>query len=290
VQKTFATLPAGESEFAGHEEHVEPDVAPVADEYVPAPQVLQFESPVVPLYFPAKHGTHVPPLDPEYPALHAQAVRVALAPGDVECAGHDLHSDRSIAEYDPDSQSEHAASSVAPGVLENFPGPQAVHSAGPGSALYLPAAHFVHVPPSSPEDPALQVHAVSTEPSGESESIGHATHVDSPAAPTALEYVPAPQLLHVDAPMTFVYFPAPHSVQVPPSGPKEPTLQLQAVFEALPRGEFEFVGHVKHTDSAFAPSVVEYLPGPQATHPSDPASDLYFPATHVLQPPPGEPV
>jgi hypothetical protein len=37
---------------------------------------------------------------------------------------------------------------------------QAVQAADPADALYLPATHAVHVPPSGPENPALQVHAV----------------------------------------------------------------------------------------------------------------------------------
>jgi hypothetical protein len=38
---------------------------------------------------------------------------------------------------------------------------QAVQAADPGDVLYLPATHAVHVPPSGPENPALQdMHAV----------------------------------------------------------------------------------------------------------------------------------
>jgi hypothetical protein len=37
---------------------------------------------------------------------------------------------------------------------------QVVQAADPADALYLPATHAVHVPPSGPENPALQVHTV----------------------------------------------------------------------------------------------------------------------------------
>ena len=98
VQLVSAPLPGPEYELEGHAEHMESDVAPVTDEYVPAPQLLHSASPVVPLYFPAKHGTQVPPLGPAYPALHVQSVGVELVTVDVECSGHNRHSDRSFAE------------------------------------------------------------------------------------------------------------------------------------------------------------------------------------------------
>jgi hypothetical protein len=93
VQFVKRELPAGESEFTGHTAHVESDAAPAAVEYLPAPQSLHSTSPVVFLYFPAKHGTHVTPLGPEYPVLQVQSVRVELASVDIECGGHDRHSD-----------------------------------------------------------------------------------------------------------------------------------------------------------------------------------------------------
>jgi hypothetical protein len=50
---------------------------------------------------------------------------------------------------------------TAPVAAEYVPVPQSVQSADPVDALYLPATHAVHVPPSGPENPALQdMHAV----------------------------------------------------------------------------------------------------------------------------------
>ena len=174
----------------------------------------------------------------------------------------------------PASQTEHVASAVAPSVLEYLPGAQSLHCAGPVSALYLPATHIVHGPPSRPEDPLLQVQAdLDTLATGETEFVGHASHLPAPRYWPAAQYLKhgpplgplkpllhtqllvallpggdsefGGQLKHVEAPMVFLYFPATHRKQVCPSAPEDPILHLHAVFEELPSGEFELVGHVK---------------------------------------------
>jgi hypothetical protein len=66
----------------------------------------------------------------------------------------------------------------------------------------------VHVPPSVPDDPALQVQFLKTAlPTGEFEFDGQAVHVELAEAPAAVEYVPAPQSVHVMAD-TVLYLPA----------------------------------------------------------------------------------
>jgi len=56
---------------------------------------------------------------------------------------------------------------------------QVSHVAAPGFGLKVPAPHDVHVPPSGPVDPLLQVQAVETElPNEESAFVGHVTHVN----------------------------------------------------------------------------------------------------------------
>jgi hypothetical protein len=99
-------------------------------------------------------------------------------------------------------------------------------------------------------------------------------------APVAVEYVPAPQLVHSAAPTTVEYFPVPqtvqradppdilylpstHTVQIPPSGPDEPALQLQFVKVVLPAGEMEFDGQALHVELPEDPTDVEYVPAPQ---------------------------
>jgi len=58
------------------------------------------------------------------------------------------------------------------------------------------------------------------------------------------------------------YFAAAHVVQIPPSTPEYPALQVQLVGRVLPGGEWEWRG--------------------QSSHLKNPLFDLYFPATHKL--------
>ena len=57
-------------------------------------------------------------------------------------------------------------------------------------------------------------------PAGEVELDGQAMHVELPEAPTAVEYVPAPQSVQAADPVDALYLPATHAVHVPPSGPE----------------------------------------------------------------------
>ena len=82
-------------------------------------------------------------------------------------------------------------------------------------------------------------------------------HVLDVVAPTAVEYVPIWQSSHVLYPANSLYFPATHSEHVPPSGPVEPALQVQAVSIELPDGDDEWAGQLSHVDISVAPTVVE---------------------------------
>jgi hypothetical protein len=65
----------------------------------------------------------------------------------------------------------------------------------------------------------LQVQAARAELEiGELELVGHSTHVATPVAATAVEYVFPPQVLHTAVPITVLYVPATHAVHVP-AGP-----------------------------------------------------------------------
>lgn len=97
---------------------------------------------------------HDPPSGPDEPALQMHAAKAELPGGESEYVG----------------QVEHVASDVAPIAAEYLPDPQLRHETTPVTALYLPATHCVHVPPSGPVEPASQVHAVEAElPAGELE-------------------------------------------------------------------------------------------------------------------------
>ena len=71
-QSVAASLPVVDCELAGQLRQVPIAVAPVAAEYVPAPQSVHAAAPVTILYFPATHCTHVPPLGPVNPRLQRQ--------------------------------------------------------------------------------------------------------------------------------------------------------------------------------------------------------------------------
>jgi hypothetical protein len=160
----------------------------------------------------------------------------------------------------------HVAAAVAPVVVKNVPTAQSAHTALPVAVLDLPAAHEVHVPPSGPVNPTLQVQAVrATLASGELEPAGHPIQVVATVAPTAVEYVPAAQSVHATMPVAILYLPAAHEVHVPP-GPVEPALHVQAVTTVLGLGELELPGHATQVDSSVAPAVAEYFPAAQFTH------------------------
>jgi hypothetical protein len=142
--------------------------------------------PVALFHVPVGHGEHGPPSGPVWPALHVQMLD-ALQP---------LHDAPELVAH-----ATQVPASVAPVVVEYVPAAQSVHTILPVAILYLPATHVVHVPPFGPVKPALQVQAVSAELEiGELELVGHATHVATPVAATAVEYVFPPQVLHVALP------------------------------------------------------------------------------------------
>jgi hypothetical protein len=107
-------------------------------------------------------------------------------------------------------------------------------------------------------NPALQVQAVMTElDAAELEFVGHVKHTDDVLAPTVVEYVPTPQSVHATLPLVVLYLPATQVEHTPPSGPVNPTLQVQAAMTELDAAELEFVGHAKHTPNVLAPTVAE---------------------------------
>ena len=129
-----------------------------------------------------------------------------------------------------------------------------VHSAEPTSILCFPAAHAVHVPPSTPVYPALQRQLVERLlPSRDCELLGQLRQEPTPAAPRVSEYLPAPQSMHIeatDAPVAAEYLPVPQSKQV-------------AIAEA--------------------PVAVEYLPAPQSVHMLNEEAPEYLPAPQSTQ-------
>lgn len=107
-------------------------------------------------------------------------------------------------------------------------------------------AQAVHGPPFGPVNPTLQaqlvddLHALHEAP----ELTGHAVQVVATVAPTAAEYVPAPQSVHATLPVVVLYFPGAHAVQAAPSRPVNPMLHVQPSNELQPLHEApELAGH-----------------------------------------------
>ena len=69
MQSLTPVLPAADVLPSSHGMHVERDVAALADECVPAPQLVHSPSPCVSLYVPGVQLAHVPPTSVK-PALH----------------------------------------------------------------------------------------------------------------------------------------------------------------------------------------------------------------------------
>jgi hypothetical protein len=94
---------------------------------------------------------------------------------------------------------------------------------------------------------------------------------------------------------------------VPPLGPVNPALHVQAVRAWLASGELELAGHVRQVAADAAPNVVEYVPAPherqvdadaaatvveyvpapQSVHATLPVLVLYLPATQAVHEPAG---
>ena len=109
-------------------------------------------------------------------------------------------------------QATHAAADVAASVAEYEPDPQSVHAAEPVEALYVPAAQAIHGPPLGPVKPAGQSGAIHASldvlAGGEFAPTGQSTHA---VEANVEEYVPGPQSMHAAEPVTLLYFPATHT-------------------------------------------------------------------------------
>ena len=104
-------------------------------------------------------------------------------------------------------------------------------------------------------------------------------NVELPAG--ELEFVG--QAVHKADPFDGLYPPATHAVQLPPSGPEKPTLQVQ---NELPSDELEFDGQPVHHVSSDLPVCAPYLPAPQSWQvelPEAPTTAEYFPVPHSVQ-------
>lgn len=163
TQSVCSLLPEADTVNAGQLRQVVALVAPRSVEKVSAPHKVQASDPALVLYVPAAHGLHGPKLLPVYPAVQ---LHVALPSSLVVFCGHGVQL-------------------VAPVFASEYsPAKQFAQSSEPGDPLYVPPAHALHVPPSGPVYPALQMQPV-TGPLPAELSVfgGHVVHASTLAAP-----------------------------------------------------------------------------------------------------------
>jgi hypothetical protein len=144
--------------------------------------------------------------------------------------------------------------------------PGAVHRAPEGAGVAprtrgVVGAKTTHGPPPGPLWPALQAHVLSAVlPGGECEFTGQLKQEPTAEAARVVEYAPAPQSRHVEAPVIILYFPASHAAHLPPSGPVYPGLHRQLVRRLLPLGETEYSGQLWHNSTSTEPKTALYVP------------------------------
>ncbi len=110
----------------------------------------------------------------------------------------------------------------------------------------------------------------------------HSTQALATVAPVVVRYVPAPHSTHSASPVTILYFPSAHAVQLPPFGPVYPGLHRQLVESvALQTVQLSF---------DVAPVFVRYLPALQSRHEAEPIKSLYFPIPQAVHVPSFTPV
>ena len=282
-----------EFEFAGHERHSELSCAeyePAAQftqlsadilEYVPPRQAVHFAAPSLGLNLPGRQRLHAP-FAPDEPALQEQLEIAPLPTTEYDLAGHLVHSVLSSAEYLPAAQ----YTQLSAAVFEYAPAAHAVHAAAPSSGLNLPGTQWLHSP-FTPDQPTVQAQLeIAPLPMTEYELVGHWMHSvlssaeNLPAAQytqlsaDVFEYVPAAQAVHAAAPSSGLNLPGTQRLHSPFT-PDQLALQEQLDIAPLPSSEYEFSGHIAHTDLLCA----EYLPAIQNLHGYAPAftEAEYFP-------------
>jgi hypothetical protein len=135
------------------------------------------------------------------------------------------------------------------------------------------------------------------------EFAGQATQVLDVVAAVAIEYLPGSQSVQLLFPL-ILYLPDAQAKHGPPSGPKNPALQMQLVNAEDALGDPLFSGQSKHALLSPAPSNVEYVltlqftqvldavtfsecvPATQLMHVALSPYSLYFPLAHAVHTPP----
>ncbi len=227
-------------------------VEAVASAYFPASQSLQAEDPAVGWIVPAGHDVQtavaeeVDPTGPYLPTAHKAPVQLETVVSPTS------------AENFPASQSTQIEE---PALDAYLPAPHLVQALDPAVGWYLPAGHDVQtavaeeVDPTGPYLPAAQEEPV---------------QVETVAAPTSAEYLPASQSMQTEDPAVGWYLPAPQLIQV--LATVAPT-----VVEYVPAPQ------LMQVLATVAPTVVEYVPAVQLVQTVEAVPAAYLPAGHDVQ-------
>jgi hypothetical protein len=172
-QSTSSSLPVP---FVYAFEGQEVQVASVfadAVEYVPLEQSEHACGPMLVLYCPGIHATHVPSIS-VYPTLHTHAASAVLPIGETIFAGHAVHTALLVAvlyvstahcvhvpPFGPVYPATHAQAVIVVLVLGEYELPgHPVHEPWPIMFVYVVVGQEVHGPPSSPKNPTLHLQSV----------------------------------------------------------------------------------------------------------------------------------
>ena len=209
-------------------------------------------------YHPASH-VQVPPAAEVWPAPHVTQSAEASLP-----AGDDL----------PALQFLHVVSPEA----AYLPAPHVTQL--PPAAEVLPASQFTQVPPAAEVLPAPQSSQSPASSLPARDDLPATQSVQSPSVelPTTVEYLPAPQSVHVLASVA-ANLPAAHWAQAAPAAAASPAPQsLHSPTESLSAGDDLPAPQSVHV-LAEAP---EYLPSGHCSHKVFPVKFWYFPASQFL--------
>jgi len=215
------------------------------------------------LNVPAGHALHATPSEAAvYPGRHAQSVKSLLPAAEVEFKGQAVQlSDPVVTLNVPASHAAHStpseaavyhgtvcpgrhlqsASSLLPATEVVFEG-HAAQLPDPAVALYVPAKHALHAPPSAPVNPTEHRH--SALPEEDSALAGQVSH---PAVPASLLNVPAGHALHATPAEAAVY----------------PGRHAQSASSLLPATEMVFEGHAAQLPD---PAMALCVPASHAMH------------------------
>ena len=146
--------------------------------------------------------------------------------------------------------------------MEYVPTSHCAHTWLPTLALYVPATQLLHTPPSTPVNPILHLQSVYVIlDSFDAAFTSHDTHITFMSVSVdcgccmkvftgqviqsfrfvfpARDVLLKGQFVQSADPISVLYVPTEHCIQVPPSGPVYPALHWQSVRALLPVGECE---------------------------------------------------